>query len=973
MIRRFGALLGLVALGCSGRTAEPSEVALWINEVVSDNEGVWLDEHGAADDYVLLFIAGDAPVGRGDFVIVDSSGIHALPAVEVPPRGFVLLWADDSPEQGALHLPFKIDNDGERLSLERSNGALVDSVDVPALEEHHAFSRLPDGTGPFAVCGWATPGRSNGAECGPPPVVDTSNDESFLPYTWPERWPEPSSPLVITELALRPAAFIEVLNGGDEAVQLGDYSLRVAPHVVGHPWPDAASGVAVAWPEETELEPGERVVLEVTEEDVSTIAEGPDFEGVVTVFHADTGEAVDRLDFAHFPENAALARVPELGGTPRYCIAGTPGAENDACEPLPARAVGDHVRGLRTPGDLAALGAGEATLGMTAAKFLVDMTSGDVVTLLDGSDWDLHYTYIRERIDGLPALDRCEPAQREEFNLGWWEFSEREYFRVEGRRYLLGTLVHHAGADLYTVEFSPGDVLSGEQMKHAFFTVMRHVPEPERWVIRPQPEQVERARAIDGEAPIVSSDAPFRGLSFQLLTPGVAFGTLRFVPAAALKSTALGPRDIVVTDQVPNDIPLVAGLITEAFQTPLSHVNILSRGRGTPNLALANARADERLAPYLETLVRFEVTGSAFTIEEADPEEALEFWQSRLPSGPPLAPRLDTTVRGVQPLPERSIDDIPSIGGKAAQFAELYRVPLCAGASVPPSAFAVPVVHSIEHFAASGAAERFAELRADASFEADPLVRGAGLAEIRELIEAHPVQPDLLAEVTQAIAERFPGIRVRFRSSSNVEDLGGFNGAGLYDSTGVDPDELDGGIEDALREIWASLWNLRAYDERAYYHIDQTALGMAVLVHPAYPSERANGVAISRNIFAPSEGHKYYINAQVGEALVTNPAPGVTSDQIVYQPGRPSDLVYQSRSSLSGGEPVLTAAEVADVACSLRSIHDHYRALLDPDGENTWFAMDIEFKLLGASRQLLIKQARPYSFGTEPPSDWCDF
>ncbi|HLV65336.1 MAG TPA: hypothetical protein VKY73_05970, partial [Polyangiaceae bacterium] len=72
MIRRFGALLGLVALGCSGRTAEPSEVALWINEVVSDNEGVWLDEHGEADDYVELFNAGDAPVGLGDFVIVDS-------------------------------------------------------------------------------------------------------------------------------------------------------------------------------------------------------------------------------------------------------------------------------------------------------------------------------------------------------------------------------------------------------------------------------------------------------------------------------------------------------------------------------------------------------------------------------------------------------------------------------------------------------------------------------------------------------------------------------------------------------------------------------------------------------------------------------------------------------------------------------------------------------------------------------------
>ena len=35
--------------------------------------------------------------------------------------------------------------------------------------------------------------------------------------------------------------------------------------------------------------------------------------------------------------------------------------------------------------------------------------------------------------------------------------------------------------------------------------------------------------------------------------------------------------------------------------------------------------------------------------------------------------------------------------------------------------------------------------------------------------------------------------------------------------------------------------------------------------------------------------------------------------------------------------------------------------------------MDIEFKLLGAARELLIKQARPYSFGAkEPSADCCE-
>ena len=49
---------------------------------------------------------------------------------------------------------------------------------------------------------------------------------------------------------------------------------------------------------------------------------------------------------------------------------------------------------------------------------------------------------------------------------------------------------------------------------------------------------------------------------------------------------------MLITDDVPNDVPLVGGLITEAFQTPLSHVSVLSRNRGTPNMALRDARED---------------------------------------------------------------------------------------------------------------------------------------------------------------------------------------------------------------------------------------------------------------------------------------------------------------------------------------------------------------------------------------------
>ena len=66
----------------------------------------------------------------------------------------------------------------------------------------------------------------------------------------------------------------------------------------------------------------------------------------------------------------------------------------------------------------------------------------------------------------------------------------------------------------------------------------------------------------------------------------------------------------------------------------------------------------------------------------------------------------------------------------------------------------------------------------------------------------------------------------------------------------------------------------------------------------------------------------------------------------------------------------MTDQEIKSVACVLRGIQAHFKPALDPEDEDLWFAMDIEFKLVGPERRLFVKQARPYSFGSvEVPSD----
>jgi hypothetical protein len=966
----------------------PLAASLRINEIVSNDDGTAIDEQGETDDWIELVNTGVAPVDLSAYTL--GNGNHepqALPLGLLEPEQTVLFWADQSPEQGDHHLAFKISSGGEHIILGDQYGRTVDQVVVPALDVNQAWARFADGTGTFARCDYATPGRANGDHCGPPVPPGLPPDLQFTPFTWPDD-PPSTEPLAVTRLALFPARFVELRNTSASAINLTDYVARLQPLSPGDPLAGPDVGAALAWPATT-LSAGERIVVPIDAAAQGLLEAGNEREGLLTLFRSADGEVIDRVDFMQWPDDAVLMRDTDGSGrlapTFTFCMpssttAALASVDAGACEPLKARTVGDRLHNLRTPGDFAALADGDTELASQSVKFIVDMQAGDTVHFLGTRRWDLHYRFIRERIYHQPALDRCDPLQAGEFRDGWIDFSLREYFKVD-RRFLLGTLVRWGGSGLGTIEFAVGDVITGEQMRRAFFAVTRHLPNPRAWAVRPQADdQAQRIRAVDGTLPIVDPNAPFRNQTFQPLVAATGYGVLKFVAGTDIGSTELGPDVVVITDEVPNDIPLLGGLITEAFQTPLAHVAVLSKNRGTPNMALLGARLDPRVAPFLDKLVRFEVSGGDFKIDEATPQEANAFWDQQRPKGPRLAPRRDTTVRDFVELANGTLDDLPVVGAKAAQIAELFHlsqsgVACPGGLPLPRGAFAVPVAHYVEHFMRSGAAAIFAARAANPAFAADPRVRAQALADVRAAITSTPVEPALLQMLRDQIRTRFGSAHVRLRSSSNTEDLPGFTGAGLYTSVSVAVDVSDPKLDVAngLRTVWASLWQLRAYDEREQALVDHGLAAMGVLVEPAFTNERANGVAISRDVLDPIYGDAYYFNAQAGEASVTNPAPGVTSEQGTYQGGIPPRIEYNGHSSLISGT-VVTPAELETLMCNLGAIHNHFAARLDPMHLNRWFAMDIEWKLVGPERQLVIKQARPFSFGrADVPTDCREF
>ena len=83
---------------------------------------------------------------------------------------------------------------------------------------------------------------------------------------------------------------------------------------------------------------------------------------------------------------------------------------------------------------------------------------------------------------------------------------------------------------------------------------------------------------------------------------------------------------------IPNDIPVVMGIITNEFQTPLSHINVLSQNRGTPNMGLRNAWSDPALKALEGKWVHLTVTAFDHQIVEVTAEQAEAWWQKNKPT-----------------------------------------------------------------------------------------------------------------------------------------------------------------------------------------------------------------------------------------------------------------------------------------------------------------------------------------------------
>lgn len=109
---------------------------------------------------VIAIVGFNIRLDSSDFVLAPSLYSAEAPTSALQPGQHILFWLDGLDE--GRHANFKLDAQGETISLHDPQGNLLDSITYPPQQPDTAFARLPDGGEAWGYVPGGTPGEANG-------------------------------------------------------------------------------------------------------------------------------------------------------------------------------------------------------------------------------------------------------------------------------------------------------------------------------------------------------------------------------------------------------------------------------------------------------------------------------------------------------------------------------------------------------------------------------------------------------------------------------------------------------------------------------------------------------------------------------------------------------------------------------------------------------------------------------------------
>jgi hypothetical protein len=469
------------------------------------------------------------------------------------------------------------------------------------------------------------------------------------------------------------------------------------------------------------------------------------------------------------------------------------------------------------------------------------------------------------------------------------------------------------------------------------------------------------------------------GVGFRALNPGLARGILHARPELE-KVDDFESRGIYLLPETVSDLPPVAGIMTAGEGNPLSHVQLLARNLGIPNVGVD--------ADLLDTLRRHDRQAVVLAVSPAGLVELAQdgsqwdavFGSETLETDAVIRPdldKLDLSVRGFINLDDlRARDSGRSVGPKAAKLGELrhhYPDAVAPGLVIPFGAFRETVLERpykdtgrtvfewmVDQYA------RMQQLPVDSPQRRD-FTEGLR-TELYTLIVNTSLDAAFRERLRAALAETFGpdgtyGVFVR--SDTNVEDLPGFTGAGLNLTV---PNVV--GFENivaSIPRVWASPFTARAFAWRQSRMDQPEHVYPAVLLMQSVPNDKS-GVLVTQDIdtgdrsvlsVAVNEGVGGAVDGQSAESLRIDTRDGsVRVLAMASAPSRRNPLPGGGVETLpaSGSETVLRPDEIRQLIDFTGDLPETFPPITDDAGNPV--PADIEFGFLDG--RLRLFQLRPF-------------
>ena len=149
----------------AGETTVSTSVTVVINEFMADNEAAVQSPFGTYPDWLELYNYGNTSVDLNGMYLTDdltNPTWRFSQRIVIPPRRYLLVWADGQPGRGALHTNFKILANGGTLGLFASDRqTLIDSILYDKQLGDVSYGRIPDGSSDWSYLTNSTAGEAN--------------------------------------------------------------------------------------------------------------------------------------------------------------------------------------------------------------------------------------------------------------------------------------------------------------------------------------------------------------------------------------------------------------------------------------------------------------------------------------------------------------------------------------------------------------------------------------------------------------------------------------------------------------------------------------------------------------------------------------------------------------------------------------------------------------------------------------------